>query len=149
MGVSVGLSPEQLLEELKPILADDSIIWLSVEEARTWGFNCIYYTVRVEPHIPGAAAAFEFVTSTERLIPIAIVFLLPRDVDLGKISALSKDLNVYIFGSGESYGALVPLEEYGIRDRIVRSTRRILELVAGVKEFDPLIDGYYLDLLVA
>jgi len=145
--LKLGLKPEELLEELKPILAKDSIVWLSVEEARVWGFNCIYYTIRVEPHLPGAIAAFEYVTSTEDLIPIAIVVLLPSDLDLNKLSAMSKEFNIYLFGGGDVQGAIIPLDEYGLRDRIVKSVKRVLEVVKGIKDFEPIIDGYYLDLL--
>ncbi len=145
--MKLGLKPEELLEELKPILAKDSIVWLSVEEARVWGFNCIYYTIRVEPHLPGAIAAFEYVTSTEDLIPIAIVVLLPSDLDLNKLSAMSKEFNIYLFGGGDVQGAIIPLDEYGLRDRIVKSVKRVLEVVKGIKDFEPIIDGYYLDLL--
>jgi len=145
--LKLGFKPEELLEILRPILTSDSIVWLSVEEAKVWGFNCIYYTIRVEPHLPGAAAVFEFVTSTEDLIPISLVFLLPSDVDLNKVSSLSREFDVYLFGGGDLYGVITPLDEVGIRERIEYVSKKVMERIAGVKNFEPLIDGYYLDLL--
>jgi len=142
-----GFSPKQLLERMKNMLVNESIVWLSVEDARVWGCNCVYFTIRVEPYLPGAAAVFEFVPSIEKFVPIAIVVLLPSDVELSKISCIAKKIPLYVFGSGDAQGAIIPLDEDGVPDFITHCLKLILKELRGIEDFEPVIDGYYIDLL--
>ncbi len=142
-----GFTPAQLLERMRSVLIDESIVWLSIEDAKVWGCNCIYYTLRVEPHLPSAAMVFEFIPSVERLVPIAVVALLPRNVEISKLSALSKEFPLYVFGGGDVQGVIIPLSEDGVPNFVAYVLKRLAKEISGVENLEIVVDGYYVDLL--
>ncbi len=140
---------EELYEVLKPYLARDYIVWLSVEEARQWGMNLIYYTLSVEPVFKLGILAFEYLMVNDELIPIALLLFLPpgkeREISLQKLEEVLKPFEGYVFGGGDEYGILVPVDEERIArifDEVVPFISR--ELVGN--EIKPLVDGWFLDI---
>ncbi len=141
------MKPEELLEELEDVFLDRSILWLSIEEAKYWGMNTVYYTLSVEPHFALGIAAFEIVISSEELTPIAVLLHIPhertRELTLDKVSRAVMNVGGYIYGSGEEYGIMLPLNEYELRRVFAESIPRLSRELLGVK-LRPRIDGFYL-----
>jgi len=141
--------PEEVLERLRPILVDESIVWLSVEEAKVWGMNIIYYTLSVEPAFRWGVAAFEIVLSTEEMTPIATMLSLDREtaerIELEKARRVLTKFNAFVYSYGDYTGLLIPIEEPDLARSIAEPVREIARELLG-QEIDPRIDGWTLDL---
>ncbi|HID80620.1 MAG TPA: hypothetical protein EYP48_02760 [Ignisphaera sp.] len=141
---------EEVLKELEDVFIDRSILWLSIEEAKYWGMNCIYYTLTVEPHFTLGIAAFEIIVSYEELIPIAVLLQIPqqkvKELTLDRIAQVVKRFQGYIYGAGDEYGILIPLNEDALQRVFTEYIPQIGRELIGV-EVRPKIDGFYLDYL--
>lgn len=139
---------DEVFKELENVFIDRSILWLSIEEAKYWGMNCIYYTLTVEPYFTLGIAAFEIIVSYEELIPIAVLLQIPqqkvRELTLDRITQVVKRFQGYIYGAGDEYGILIPLDEDVLQRVFTDYIPQISRELIGI-EIKPRIDGFYLD----
>ncbi len=139
----------QLYEILKKYLAKDYLVWLSVEEARQWGLNMIYYTLAVEPILNFGVIAFEYYAALEQVIPIATLLGIPskESITMDKLRSIKNYCEVFVAGTADETMLLIPIDEENIRQVIEVCIPKVVEIVSG-QTIEPIIDGYYLDLLV-
>jgi len=138
---------EDFLNEVKDYLVRRDIVWLSVEEARAWGMNLVYYTLSVEPTFMMGLLACEVNPFEEDIVPIAMMVVMNpemnRDIKLDKLTKVLNSVGGYIFKYGEDDGIILPVDEYSIKQSIDSVAYLAHELFG--KNLRPLIDGYFLD----
>jgi len=138
---------EDFLNEVKDYLIRRDLVWLSVEEARAWGMNLVYYTLSVEPTFMMGLLACEVNPFEEDILPIAMMVVMnpetSKDIKLDKLTKVLNSVGGYLFKYGEDDGVIIPVDEHSIKRSIDSIAYLVRELFG--KNLRPFIDGYFLD----
>ncbi len=140
---------EELFEKLSKFVVKDSIVWLSIEEARYWGLNRIYYTLAVEPELRLGVVAFDYVVSIDEVIPIALALEFnPEDasrIPLDKVTRAVREVGGYIYSYENTFGVVIPVNEWDVEEVLGVKGPKIIKEILGIDK-KLIIDGYFLDL---
>lgn len=134
---------------MKNFVKDPTIVFMSIEEAKLLGANIINYTLDLDKDITYSAISFEYIASIDELIPIAIIVQpadnLLENVPISTISSLLSSIGGYMYGSGNSIGILIPVEnELDLYNKIVLTIPRIIKQLLG-KDVKPTVTGYSIE----
>jgi len=139
----------EFFEKIEKLLAKPEIVWLSIEEAKVWGMNLVYYTLSVEPTFMFSLLACEVDPFNEELTPIAILIVLnpeeSQKITLDELNKVVAELGAFIFSYGEDIGVLIPANEPELHD-CIRKVELLAQRLYG-KKLNAKIDGYFLDFL--
>ena len=140
---------QEFLEKVGEFLAKPEIVWFSVEEAKVWGMNLVYYTLSVEPTFMFSLLACEVNPFDEELTPIALLVVLnpeeSQKITIEKLNHIVGELGAFIFSYGEDVGVLIPANETELLECIKKVGLLAKKLYS--KKLDVKIDGYFLDFL--
>jgi len=134
---------------LKNFVKDPTIVFMSIEEAKLLGANIINYTLDLDKDITYSAISFEYIASIDELIPIAIIVQpadnLLENITISTISSLLSNIGGYMYGSGNSIGILIPVEnELDLYNKIALTIPRIIKQLLG-KDVKPTVTGYSIE----
>ncbi len=137
---------EKFHEILAPICSKEWIIWTAFEEAKTHGFDTIYFTAVALPEGKEIIIACKVNVALNDIQPYAMMLIIgsPHELNLEKAHSVAKKFNGTIVTTGESSGLIVPIDESELKT-LVSKIRSIFDEL-GFKVSDIVIDGYYLDL---
>ncbi|MEM0006229.1 MAG: hypothetical protein QXJ56_04280 [Ignisphaera sp.] len=134
---------------MKNFVKDPTIVFMSIEEAKLLGANIINYTLDLDKDITYSAISFEYIASIDELIPIAIIVQpadnLLENITISTISSLLSNIGGYMYGSGNSIGILIPVEnELDLYNKIALTIPRIIKQLLG-KDVKPTVTGYSIE----
>lgn len=135
---------------MRNFIKDLTIIFMSIEEAKTLGARIINYILDLGSGIAYSAISFEYIVSLEELIPIAIVLHpsnnILKELQMNYISKVLNSIGGYIYGSTNDIGILLPIEDnkLDLYNKITVVVPSIVKQFLG-KDIKPMIIDYSIE----